>query len=157
MKFWKTRKGNGNQKYIKKFIFSAAVFLCSFLLCARTALASDGAGPDEDAKVLEQYREYQGRLEAIEHRAEIGENGFEVVENQIFPIEIEGYGEVSLVPAFEESYHRLALFFVTEGLFIRPISWRRIIVCLGRWNSRTAVLRRCLSGISTGTDVWILF
>ena len=114
MKFWKTRKGNGNQKYIKKFIFSAAVFLCSFLLCARTALASDGAGPDEDAKVLEQYREYQGRLEAIEHRAEIGENGFEVVENQIFPIEIEGYGEVSLVPAFEESYHRLALFFVTE-------------------------------------------
>lgn len=114
MKFWETLKGSNDKKYIKKFLIPAAVFLCAVLSCAPTAFASENEALGDDTRVLEQYREYRTRLESIERRAEIEENGFAVVENQIFPIEITGYGEVFLVPAFEESYHRLALFFVTE-------------------------------------------
>ena len=100
MKFW---------KYI-----GAAAFLCALLLPCQTARAAEAA-VSEDTDILAQYQEYQGRLASIERRSEIAENGFSVVESQIFPIEIAGYGEVSLVPAFEDAYHRLALFFVTEG------------------------------------------
>lgn len=91
----------------------AVAFLCALLLPCRTVRAAEMAG-GEEADVLMQYQEYRERLESIEYRSEIAENGFLVVESQIFPIEIAGYGEVSLVPAFEESYHRLALFFVME-------------------------------------------
>ena len=116
MKVWKTRRDGGCQNYIKKLFFLSAVCLCALFLCCETALAAEDTALNEDEKVLAQYREYRERLESISYRTEIGENGYEIVENQIFPIEIAGYGEgeVSLVPAFDESYHRLALFFVTE-------------------------------------------
>ena len=91
-----------------------AALLCALLLPCRTVRAAETIG-SEDADVLMQYQEYGERLSSIEYRSEIVENGFSIVENQIFPIEIAGYGEVSLIPAFEETYHRLALFFVTES------------------------------------------
>lgn len=70
------------------------------------------AAKEEDVAAL--YREYCGRLEAVASRADISANGFEIVENQIFPIELGGYGEVSMIPAFDRQYSRLALFFVRE-------------------------------------------
>lgn len=117
LKGWKTLKGENFQKYIKKFFLQAVVFFNALLMPCQTALAAENADFGEDEKVLAQYQEYQERFAAIESRADIAENGFEVVESQIFPIEIAGYeeGEVSLVPAFDEAYRRLALFFVTEG------------------------------------------
>ncbi len=96
-----------------KYVRTAAL-LCALLLPCRTALAAEAIGSG-DADVLMQYQEYGERLRSIEYRSEIAENGFSVVENQIFPIEIAGYGEVSLIPAFEVTYHRLVLFFVTES------------------------------------------
>lgn len=91
-----------------------AVFLLAFCLCpCLTLRAAKEGGQEED--VLAKYQEYQLRLDAIEYRADITDNGFEIVENQIFPIEVVGYGEVFLIPAFEEAYNRLALFFATES------------------------------------------
>ena len=115
MNVWKTRKGVKRRKYIKKIFFLTAVFWCVLSARCETALAAENASLDEEEKVLAQYQEYRERLEAIEHRTEIETNGFAVVESQIFPIDIAGYGEgeVSLIPAFDETYHRLALFFVT--------------------------------------------
>ncbi|MCM1145319.1 MAG: VCBS repeat-containing protein [Blautia sp.] len=69
----------------------------------------------EGADVLAAYREYQKRLAAAEYRSDIAGNGFQIVEEQIFPIEMEGYTEVSLIPAFDRQYHRLALFFADEN------------------------------------------
>ncbi len=69
-------------------------------------------GAEESVRAL--YREYRERLEAITSRADIAANGFEIVEDQIFPIELSGYGEVSMIPAFDRDYSRLALFFVQE-------------------------------------------
>ncbi|MCM1087786.1 MAG: hypothetical protein NC419_06490 [Muribaculaceae bacterium] len=81
---------------------------------APTAYATEATEP-EGENVLAAYREYQERLDAAEYRSDIARNGFEIVEEQIFPIEMEGYTEVSLIPAFDRQYHRLALFFADEN------------------------------------------
>ena len=67
-----------------------------------------------DRQVLADYKEYLDRLDGIERQADIGRNGFAVIEEQIFPLETECFGAVSLVPAIERRYHRLALFFIGE-------------------------------------------
>ena len=53
----------------------------------------------EKENVSAQYEEYRGRLGAAEYRTEIAENGFRVVEDQIFPIVMDGFGEVWMIPA----------------------------------------------------------
>ena len=73
---------------------------------------SVSAKEEEDARaLLAAYEDYQQRLLRIESSARIEEEGFEVVGEQIFPIELKGLGEVSMIPALDKRYHRLALFF----------------------------------------------
>ncbi|MCM1037928.1 MAG: VCBS repeat-containing protein [Ruminococcus sp.] len=100
-------------KYIKNimclFLLTACPGVC---LTLQVQAAEDAQKVEED--ILSEYQEYMARLKAIEYRADIMANGFEIVEDQIFPIEITGYGEVSMIPAFDKKYHRLALFFVDE-------------------------------------------
>lgn len=108
-------------KYIGNTVtVKLAMVLCFFLMAqvfggSMRVMASEPETKPEnnEESILMQYQEYRERLDSIEYRAEISENGFEIVEEQVFPIEIPGYGEdeVSLIPAFEEEYHRLALFF----------------------------------------------
>lgn len=80
---------------------------------AQTQADAEKTAAEED-DTLAQYEEYQARLNEVARQSDIARQGFEIVEDQIFPIEITGYGEVSLVPAFDQVYHRLALFFVQE-------------------------------------------
>lgn len=70
-----------------------------------------------EQEILAQYQEYCHRFEAVEQRADIAENGFAVVETQIFPIAIAGYAEdaVSMLPAFDQKYNRMVLFFVESS------------------------------------------
>ncbi len=110
----------GLSKYIriKNWIKSVKVgFMTAcfgfFFVFPLTAQAVEASGQEED--VLAQYQEYKLRLEAIEKRSDISANGYDIVESQIFPIEVTGYGEVSLIPAFDKAYHRLALFFAEEN------------------------------------------
>ena len=84
-----------------------------WLVFPLTLKAAETSGQEED--VLAQYQEYKLRLEVIEKRSDISANGFDIVESQIFPIEVTGYGEVSMIPAFDKAYHRLALFFAEEN------------------------------------------
>ncbi len=103
-----------------KFIALTVVIL----LCARYPLSVLAAGEDAaetakqeaeaDRQLIADYHDYQERLNAIEYQWEIGENGFETIDNQIFPLETECFGTVSLVPALEKMYHRLVLFWVKE-------------------------------------------
>lgn len=98
----------------EKILLLAAVLL----LGIKCEAAQEGQGQDSqtrDSQVLEQYREYQSRLNAIETLSQIGGQGFDIIEEQCFPIETKDFGEVSLVPALEEEYSRLALFLADES------------------------------------------
>lgn len=68
-----------------------------------------------EAELLTNYQDYQQRLVSIEKLTDIEDNGFSVIEDQIFPLETECFGSVSLVPAIEKEYRRLVLFLITEG------------------------------------------
>lgn len=57
------------------------------------------------------YTEYRQRLESVGQYSGINQAGFQVVEDQVFPITMEGEGEVSFIPAFDRQYNRLVLFF----------------------------------------------
>lgn len=87
----------------------------------QTSAESDGLSAEEqtekqaEQKLLAAYEDYLARLDRIERRRDIGNNGFTVIEDQIFPIETECFGEVFLVPAMEEQYHRLVLFLTEEN------------------------------------------
>lgn len=98
-------------KYIKNLICVFLIAVCSGVCF--TAQAAEDAEKEED--ILAEYQEYKVRLESVEYRSDIVKNGFEIVEDQIFPVEIEGYEEVFMIPAFDKNYHRLALFFVDEN------------------------------------------
>lgn len=78
------------------------------------AAAQPQAGTQGDRETLSAYREYQERLASAVHRDDIAAAGFTVVEEQIFPIVMKGYGEVSLIPAYDDAYDRLILFFADE-------------------------------------------
>ncbi len=91
----------------------AVAVLCVSMGMAVAAKEETAQG-NTDRQVLEAYEEYQERLNGIERRAEIAGSGFSVIEDQIFPLETACYGEILLVPAMEERYRRLVLFFTKE-------------------------------------------
>lgn len=61
-----------------------------------------------------EYQAYQERLYGIQQKSEITENGFAIMEEQVFEIPLENLGYITFVPALDERYHRLALFFFDE-------------------------------------------
>ncbi len=83
--------------------------LMKYSLVALASETLDGAQKQENVKSL--YQEYRSRLEAIKQKQDISDNGFDIQQDQIFPIVFGGYGEVSMIPAFDKNYCRLALFF----------------------------------------------
>ena len=99
-------------KYIWIVIVVAA--LCVGLKMPAAAKEEKVQTADGDRQVLEAYEEYRERLNKITRRSEIAGSGFTVIEDQIFPLETKCYGEISLVPAMEEQYRRLALFFTSR-------------------------------------------
>lgn len=70
---------------------------------------------EAEGSVAQQYREYQERFAGVQTREEIAAAGFEVLEDQVFEVTLENLGEVIFVPALDEEYDRLALFFVGEA------------------------------------------
>lgn len=92
-------------KHIRGMIAVLAVMACFFPFSPVQAQEDD---------ILAKYEEYKSRLNAVENTDDISGQGFAVVEDQIFPIEMRGQGEVSMIPAFDEEYSRLALFFADE-------------------------------------------
>lgn len=116
----------GFMKYIK---YTLCTMLLSFILTVSASCApvyaADVMAAGESAKeenVYELYQEYRSRFESVEYAADISANGFTIVKEQIFPIELivsekepeeetEDENTTYLIPAFDEKYHRLVLFF----------------------------------------------
>ena len=102
-----------------KFICSSLaviLLLLSHFTMPALAKEADAQAPQAEAnrQILADYQDYQERLNAIAGEWEVDDYGFTVIEDQIFAIETECFGNVWLVPAMEEQYHRLALFLVDE-------------------------------------------
>lgn len=99
------------------FIAAALVILLSVMPSVTVQALEQGTEAEEaeaDQQLLLQYQDYQERLMSVEKRWEIAENGFQVIEDQIFLMETGPFANVSLVPALEPQYHRLVLFWVEE-------------------------------------------
>lgn len=116
-------------KYLALFILILAGLLSYIPVYAANVPSSEESAKEEN--VCELYQEYRSRFEAVEYVTDISANGFSVVESQIFPIalivpeeepeeektededteEIEDEDTTYLIPAFDEKYHRLVLFF----------------------------------------------
>ncbi len=106
--------GRNSIRYIMAVLLPVLFFCAVRTVQAAGERESAGRGNTGEQEVAAQYREYQSRLEAVENRWDIPENGFVIAEDQIFPIELMGHGEVSMIPAFDGTYHRLVLFFADE-------------------------------------------
>lgn len=85
------------------------VLLAASLLSVPFSCTAKAEGGDE---VRRQYEEYAARFAAIERETDLEENGFDALERQRFPVDLDLFGEVMFLPAIERTYHRLALFFV---------------------------------------------
>lgn len=75
------------------------------------ALAAENATEEQ---LIADYEDYRGRLRNVIKREDIEKNGFRLIENQIFPLETEQFGEVFLLPGIEKTYGRLILFLARE-------------------------------------------
>lgn len=102
---------------LKRGISFVSVLLCICILAlsAPFSIHVSGAENTDDAKAIAAaYRDYQQRFLAVSDYGEIEAAGFEIIANQIFPIELSHFGQVYFVPALDKSYHRLVLFFTDE-------------------------------------------
>lgn len=88
---------------------SAAMICC--LLFTGLVVQAEPANTDETS-VLAEYEDYYDRFMSIENRGGIADGGFQVVEDQIFPLNPDDEGSILMVPAFDGKYNRLALFIV---------------------------------------------
>ena len=126
------------KRKLQKTMLFAAIYMTALLaprLPARSA--------ENKENVRAQYEEYNARFAAVENRADITENGFETVDIHIFPVqyEIDRQKEMEtelvrqikadpeadvkelkmgleapmlMIPAYDSTYNRLALFFIDE-------------------------------------------
>ncbi len=82
-----------------------------------TAKEAGTAKEASSAAVL--YQAYQERLEKIREKSKIAENGFQIIENQVFPITTKPFGEVTFLPALDEQSGRLAIFLMdSDGTIV---------------------------------------
>ncbi len=97
---------------MKRSFFIGIFTISIFILFSLPVSARENEDSRGISAAFEDYRE---RLSKPQWQWEIEGAGFEVAWEQAFPIEMEGSGEVVMIPAIEEEYHRLALFFAEAG------------------------------------------
>ncbi len=79
-------------------------------------LVVSAAEKSNTLSVREQYEEYEKRFAAIRTTEDLEENGFFIMENQVFQEVFESFGEepLTFMAAMDEKYNRVALFFADE-------------------------------------------
>ena len=97
---------NGRGNMVRRHLLLLSL---SLVLACRIPARAEGG----DADTLRLYQEYQERFASVEHVWELDACGYEVLEEQIFPVALESFGEeeLTLIPAMERRFHRLAVFF----------------------------------------------
>lgn len=98
----------------KKVMIFSFLIICFLCLSPAFSFFVYGAENGDSDTLLQEYQDYQQRLSGISRRSEIEGAGFRIINEQIFPIETDCFGTVSVIPALEKTYHRLALFLARE-------------------------------------------
>lgn len=98
------------KKKTKSRMAFAAVLSAVMILSFGWSHTVGAAG--EAQEVLMQYQEYEQRFASIETVTDVETNGFTIIEEHVFPIVLESFGEeeVTFLAAMEPEYHRLAIF-----------------------------------------------
>lgn len=99
-----------------KFSLNKCLTAFPILLLSAMSLTARAYGAEGtlQTRAVQEYRDYCGRFESVKAKGDIPNAGFRIIEDQIFPVELEGYGQVSFIPAYDTQYRRLALFFAAE-------------------------------------------
>ncbi|MDE6961605.1 MAG: hypothetical protein K2P27_12210 [Lachnospiraceae bacterium] len=89
---------------VRCFCLALFFFVLWIPLCSRAA--------DDGEEMLLLYQEYESRFQKMQEIEELSQNGYEIFEEQVFPLTFESFGEheLYLVPALEKNWRRLALF-----------------------------------------------
>lgn len=90
------------------------VMLLFLAMPSAHALGAEKENANKETERLAEYQEYRKRLLAVENLSDMEENGFQVMEEHIFPIETDCFGTVNLIPAKEKAYRRMVLFLARE-------------------------------------------
>lgn len=96
-------------RYLKPAKKRPWIFL--MILCLCLASVSPVCQAEEQDLLTAQYQQYIKRMDKVRTRGEIESNGFRIVEDQVFPIEIDGVGEGVFIPAYDGQTRRLTVFF----------------------------------------------
>lgn len=96
------------QMAVRCFCLALFFFVLWIPLCSRAA--------DDGEEMLLLYQEYESRFQKMQEIEELSQNGYEIFEEQVFPVTFESFGEreLYLVPALEKNWRRLALFVADE-------------------------------------------
>ncbi len=113
---FESQQSCGMEIFMSRIKHSSAYFWVTVMMCAILHPSGSsivyGAQPDKDQEnVRRQYEEYVSRFETIQHKDDLADSGFTIVEDQVFLIDPDNENSVCMVPAFDQQYNRLALFF----------------------------------------------
>ena len=135
-----TQKEN---KRFQKMLLS--LVLPGLLTLAMPLGVQAGGDKGEDGQLLRDYQKYEASFQAIEKLEDLEEKGYKILEEQVFPIVLESFGEeeLTLVPAMEKTWRRL-------GLFVANASGQILYKCkeLETNNSRPGELLQCTREIA---------
>lgn len=112
----KNQNGSLRICIVSLLVLSSLLFCSNAVIRAQAVKDTAVAEKDiaEDINAL--YKEYELKFALIETMEDIEARGYTIIEDQIFPVIFESFGEteVRFVPAMENRYHRLAVFLVDE-------------------------------------------
>lgn len=86
------------------------ILLVLSLVLTGTGRRAVSEAAEDNRALTKQYQEYQRRFDGVEKKEDISGAGFQIIEDQVFTLSTEAFGDVSLIPALDKRYHRLVLF-----------------------------------------------
>jgi len=97
----------------KRILSLLTACVCALAQFPARALAQN----DQLTVLLRKYDAYREAFAAIETVEDIEENGYEIIEDQSFPVILESFGEeeVSFIPILHKRYHRLGVIVADSG------------------------------------------
>lgn len=131
----------------KNMLIIACIMLFAILFTLVPSFSfSVTAARRNTGSVAEEYVRYQSRLQNIEKITDLEENGFRLLEDQVFAMPLqkvpedtpeEAVDEVWFYAALDKQYHRLAVFsqMIMDRFCTRRTSWRQITAIRGNYGS----------------------